>query len=98
MRDKKQLSPENRAVAVTEHLLKLGLKMFYSKTFGNEVFQKDAVGALDSPINPVTFRMLQQNLPNAWWTRFKPNYQDVRLKESPRIGSLINKTDLEDEK
>ena len=50
----KQLSPENRAVAVTEDLLKLGRKAFYSETFGNEVFQKDAVGALDSPINPVT--------------------------------------------
>jgi hypothetical protein len=54
MRDEKQLSPENRAVAVTEDLLKLGRKAFYSETFGNEVFQKDGVGALDSPINPVT--------------------------------------------
>ena len=54
MRDKKQLSPENRAVAVTEDLLKLGRKAFYWETFGNEVFQKDGVGALDSPINPVT--------------------------------------------
>jgi hypothetical protein len=54
MRDKKQLSPENLAVAVTEDLLKLGRKAFYSETFGNEVFQKDGVGALDSPINPVT--------------------------------------------
>lgn len=50
----KQLSPENRAVAVTEDLLKLGRKAFYSETFGNEVFQKDAVGALDSPSNAVT--------------------------------------------
>jgi len=54
MRDKKQLSPENRAVAVTEDLLKLGRKAFYSETFGNEFFQKDGVGALDSPINSVT--------------------------------------------
>jgi hypothetical protein len=54
MRDKKQLSPENRAVVVTEDLLKLGRKAFYSETFGNEVFQKDGVGVLDSPINPVT--------------------------------------------
>ena len=52
----KQLSPENRAVAVTEDLLKLGRKAFYSETFGNEVFQKDAVGAVDSPINPVTLQ------------------------------------------
>jgi hypothetical protein len=35
-------------------LLKQGRKAFYSETFGNEVFQKDGVGALDSPINPVT--------------------------------------------
>jgi hypothetical protein len=54
--DQKQLSPENRAVGITEHLLKLGLKAFYSETFGNEVFQKDVVGALDSPINPVTLQ------------------------------------------
>jgi hypothetical protein len=52
----KQLSPENRAVAVTEDLLTLGRKAFYSETFGNEVFQKDAVGALDSPINSVTLQ------------------------------------------
>jgi hypothetical protein len=52
--EQKQLSPENRAVAVTEDLLKLGRKGFYSETFGNEVFQKDAVGVIDSAINPVT--------------------------------------------
>jgi len=51
---KKQLSPENGAVAVTEELLSLGRKAFYSETFGNEVFQTDVVGALDGPINPVT--------------------------------------------
>jgi hypothetical protein len=50
----KQLSPENGAVAVTEELLTLGRKAFYSETFGNEVFQTDVVGALDGPINPVT--------------------------------------------
>ena len=54
--EQKQLSPENRAVAVTEDLLTLGRKGFYSETFGNEVFQKDAVGALDSPINSVTLQ------------------------------------------
>lgn len=50
----KQLSPENGAVAVTEDLLTLGRRAFYSETFGNEVFQTDVVGALDGPINPVT--------------------------------------------
>jgi hypothetical protein len=50
----KQLSPENRAVAVTEDLLKLRRKVSYSETFGHEVFQKDAVGDLNSPINAVT--------------------------------------------
>ena len=52
----KQLSPENRAVAVTEDLLTLGRKAFYSETFGNEVFQKDAVGSLEGPINSVTLQ------------------------------------------
>ena len=61
----KQLSPENGAVAVTEDLLTLGRKAFYSETFGNEVFQTDVVGALDGPINPVTMTKaicLQQRL------------------------------------
>ena len=57
----KQLSPENRAVVVTEGLLTVERKAFYPETFGNEVFKKDAVGVLDSPINPVPFRILQQN-------------------------------------
>jgi hypothetical protein len=60
----KQLSPENRAVAVTQDLLKQGRNAFYSEIFGNEVFKKDGVGALDSPINPVTFE--NSLLGNLW--------------------------------
>jgi hypothetical protein len=46
----KQLSPEKGAVAITEDLLTLGRKAFYSETVGNEVFQTDVVGALDRPV------------------------------------------------
>ena len=74
----KQRSPENRAVAVTEDLLTLGRKAFYSETFGNEVFQKDAVGALDSPINPVT---LQNSS-----TKFTPTPDEPGLNQTIRMS------------
>lgn len=45
-----QLSAENGAIAITEDLLKLGRKAFYTETFGNEVFLTDITGALDGPI------------------------------------------------
>jgi hypothetical protein len=52
--------------------------MFYSKTFGNEVFQKDAVGALDSPINPVT---LQNSS-----TKFTPTPDEPGLNQTIRMS------------
>jgi hypothetical protein len=48
---KQQLSPDNGAVAITEDLIKLGRKAFYTETFGNEVFLTDVTGALDGPLN-----------------------------------------------
>ena len=51
---RKQLSPENGAVEVTEDLINLGRKAFYSETFKDQVFQTEVVGALDGQINPVT--------------------------------------------
>ena len=48
---RQQLSPESGAVAVTEELLALGRKSFYSETFGNEIFITDVTGALDGPLN-----------------------------------------------
>lgn len=50
---REQLSPENGAVAVTDELIALGRKAFYTETFGNEVFITDVTGALDGPLNIV---------------------------------------------
>jgi hypothetical protein len=49
-----QLSPEQGAVEITEDLINLGRKAFYSETFGDEIFQSDVVGALDGVLNPVS--------------------------------------------
>lgn len=46
-----QLSPENGAVKITEDLIALGRKTFYTQTFGNEVFLTDVTGVLDGPLN-----------------------------------------------
>ena len=46
-----ELSPDNGAVAVTEDLIKLGRKAFYTETFGNEVFFTDVTGILNGPLN-----------------------------------------------
>lgn len=48
---REQLSPENGAVAVTEDLLTLGRRAFYTETFGNEVFLTEVTGILDGPLN-----------------------------------------------
>lgn len=48
---RKQLAPENGAVEVTEELIDLGRKAFYTETFGNEVFLTDVAGIIDGPIN-----------------------------------------------
>ncbi len=46
-----ELLPDNGAVAVTEDLIKLGRKAFYTETFGNEVFFTDVTGILNGPLN-----------------------------------------------
>lgn len=51
---RRQLSPENGALAVTDDLINKGRKAFYSETFKDEIFQTDVVGALNGPINLVT--------------------------------------------
>jgi len=45
-----QLFAENGAVEITEDLLKLGRKAFYTETFGNEIFLTDITRVLDGPI------------------------------------------------
>ncbi|MCC5598895.1 di-heme oxidoredictase family protein [Nostoc favosum] len=49
--EKQLLSADNGAVAVTEDLIKLGRKSFYTETFGNEFFLTDVTGVLDGPLN-----------------------------------------------
>ncbi|MBD2772652.1 hypothetical protein ICL16_11340 [Iningainema sp. BLCCT55] len=48
---KQLLSADNGAVAVTEDLISLGRKAFYTETFGNEVFLTDVTGILNGPLN-----------------------------------------------
>lgn len=48
---REQLRAENGAVAVTDQLIALGRKAFYSETFGNEVFFTDVTGILNGPLN-----------------------------------------------
>ncbi|WP_416666893.1 hypothetical protein [Egbenema bharatensis] len=45
------LSPDNGAVEITQDLLDLGRKSFYTETFGNEVLFTDVIGILDGPLN-----------------------------------------------
>jgi hypothetical protein len=88
----KQLSPENGAVAVTEDLLTLGRKAFYSETFGNEVFQTDVVGALDGPINPVTMTKAIARLGGKPTTNLQiPLDEDVTIGgRTFKAGTLLN--------
>lgn len=46
-----ELSRDNGAVEVTENLISLGRKAFYTETFGNEYFFTDVLGAIDGPVN-----------------------------------------------
>ena len=46
-----QLRAENGAVAVTDKLISLGRKAFYSETFGNEIFFTDVTGILNGSLN-----------------------------------------------
>jgi hypothetical protein len=48
---KQQLSADNGAVAITEDLINLGRRAFYTETFGNEVFLTDVTGVLNGPMN-----------------------------------------------
>lgn len=51
---KEMLSPDRGAVKVTQDLIDLGRKAFFTETFGNEYFFTDVVGAIDGPINLIS--------------------------------------------
>jgi hypothetical protein len=89
---REQLSPENGAVAVTEELLNMGRKAFYSETFGNEVFQTDVVGALDGSINPVTMTKAIARLGGKPTTNLQiPLDEDVTIGgQTFTKGTLLN--------
>lgn len=48
--DGNSLSPDNGAVQINDEFLKLGRKMFYTETFGNEVFLTDIMGIVNGPL------------------------------------------------
>ncbi|WP_233221082.1 hypothetical protein [Chlorogloea sp. CCALA 695] len=89
---RKQLSPENGAFAVTNETLKLGRDAFYSETFGNEIFQADVVGALNSPINIITVGQAIAKLGNKHTTNLQiPVNEDVTVGDRTfKAGTLLN--------
>jgi hypothetical protein len=89
---RQQLSPENGAVAVTEELIDLGRKAFYSETFNDQVFQTDVVGALNGPINLVTMTKAIARLGGKPTTNFQiPIDEDVTVGgRTFKAGTLLN--------
>ncbi len=89
---RKQLSPENGAVAVTEDLIDLGRKAFYSETFKDQVFQTDVVGALNGPINPATMAKAIVRLRGKHTTNLQiPIDEDVTIGgKTFKAGTLLN--------
>lgn len=89
---RKILSPENGAVAVTEDLLNLGRKAFYSETFGNEIFQTDVVGVLNGPINLVSMTKAIARLSGKPTTNLQiPLDEDVTIGgRTFKAGTLLN--------
>lgn len=89
---RKQLSPDNGAVAVTEDLINLGRKAFYSETFKDQVFQTDVVGALNGQINPITMTKAIARLGGKPTTNLQiPINKDVTIGgRTFTAGTLLN--------
>ncbi|MBD1921088.1 hypothetical protein H6F77_08290 [Microcoleus sp. FACHB-831] len=89
---RKQLSPESGAVAVTEELINLGRKSFYSETFKDQVFQTEVVGALNGPINLVTMTKAIARLGGKHTTNLQiPIDKDVTIGgKTFTAGTLLN--------
>jgi hypothetical protein len=89
---RKQLSPENGAVAITEELIDLGRRAFYTETFKDEVFQTDVVGALNGPINLATLTKAILRLGGKHTTNLQvPIDEDVTVGgKTFRAGTLLN--------
>jgi hypothetical protein len=89
---RKQLAPEKGAIAVTEDLINLGRKAFYSETFKDQVFQTDVAGALSGPINPVTMTKAIARLGGKPTTNLQiPIDEDVTIGgRTFKAGTLLN--------
>src|SRR4028118_2404298 len=89
---RQQLSPENGAVAVTEELINLGRKAFYSETFKDQVFQTEVAGANSGPINPVTMTKAIARLGGKPTTNLQiPIDEDVTIGgRTFTAGTLLN--------
>lgn len=89
---REQLSPENGAVAVTEELINLGRKAFYSETFKDQVFQTEVAGAISGPINPVTMTKAIARLGGKPTTNLQiPIDEDVTIGgRTFTAGTLLN--------
>ena len=89
---RKQLSPKNGAVEITEDLLNLGRDAFYRETFGNERFISDVVGSLNGPINLVTITKAIARLGGKPTTNLQiPIDEDVTIGGREfKAGTLLN--------
>ena len=89
---KQQLSPENGAVEVSQDLVDFGRRVFYTETFGNEVFQTDVAGALNGPINLKTMTKAIAKLAGKHTTNLQiPIDQEVTIgKRNFPAGTLLN--------
>ncbi|HEY9632433.1 MAG TPA: hypothetical protein V6D14_03450 [Coleofasciculaceae cyanobacterium] len=93
---RKQLSPENGAVEVTEDLINLGRKAFYSETFKDQVFQTEVVGALNGQINPVTMTKAIARLGGKPTTNLQiPIDKDVTIGGRTFTGGTLLNTGLD---
>lgn len=89
---REQLRAENGAVAVTDDLIALGRKAFYSETFGNEVFFTDVTGILDGPLNIGNLTKAIASLGGKHTTNLQVSLdRDITLGERTfKAGTLLN--------
>lgn len=93
---REELLPDNGAVAVTEDLIKLGRKAFYSETFGNEVFFTDVTGILNGPLNIGNLTLAIANLGGKHTTNLQVKLdRDLTLGDRTFKKGTLLKTGLD---
>ncbi|GEC91047.1 hypothetical protein DES34_11743 [Brevibacillus brevis] len=78
---RKLLAPENGAIEVTNSLLTLGRKAFYTETFGNEVFMTDILGIVDGPLTLSSFAKAIRDLKGEGTSNLR-----VELAQTVKVG------------